>query len=195
MGSRISTFVRHSTDAIKQITSTKSHHERNNTTIHPGAFRAANRICDLRNLERGQRMINMQTNYATSCMDFIRSMAQRYAEMADTPEILTNSDRRSQIDSETSDMHEMHMGGATISSIARKYNLSDGAVRQRFINRDLPIGSTKVEDETREMHKMHMQGASISEVACKYDLTYNIVRNRFAHRKLQINRKNKRAKK
>jgi hypothetical protein len=87
-------------------------------------------------------MINMQTNYATSCMDFIRSMAQRYAEMADTPEILTNSDRRSQIDAETKDMHEMHMDGATISSIARKYNLSDGAVRQRFINRDLPIGRT-----------------------------------------------------
>ena len=140
-------------------------------------------------------MINMQKNYATSCMDFIRSMAQRYTEMADTPEILTNSDRRSQIDSETKDMHEMHMDGATISSIARKYNLSDGAVRQRFINRDLPIRSTKVEDETREMHKMHMQGASISEVACKYDLNYNTVRTRFAHRKLQINRKNKRAKK
>jgi len=140
-------------------------------------------------------MINMQTNHATSCMDFIRSMAQRYNEMANTPEILTNSDRRSQIDSETSDMHEMHMDGATISSIARKYNLSDGAVRQRFINRDLPIRSTKVEDQTREMHKMHMQGASIKEVACKYDLTYDIVRNRFAHRKLQINRKNKRAKK
>ena len=140
-------------------------------------------------------MINMQTNYATSCMDFIRSMAQRYAEMADTPEILTNSDRRSQIDSETSDMHEMYMGGATISSIACKYNLSHGAVRQRFINRDLPIGRTDIEDQTREMHKMHMQGASISEVACKYDLTYNIVRTRFAHRKLQINRKNKRAKK
>jgi Mor family transcriptional regulator len=92
-------------------------------------------------------------------------------------------------------MHEMHMDGATISSIARKYNLSDGAVRQRFINRDLTIRNTKVEDETREMHKMHMQGATISEIACKYDLTYNIVRNRFAHRKLQINRKNKRAKK
>ena len=140
-------------------------------------------------------MINMQTNHATSCMDFIRSMAQRYAEMANTPEILTNSDRRSQIDDETSDMHEMHMNGATISSIARKYNLSDGAVRQRFMNRNLPIRRTNVEDETREMHKMHMQGASIKEVACKYDLTYNIVRSRFSHRKLQINRKNKRAKK
>ena len=140
-------------------------------------------------------MINMQTNHATSCMDFIRSMAQRYAEMANTPEILTNSDRRSQINDETSDMHEMYMGGESLLGIARKYNLSDGAVRQRFINRDLPIRRTNVEDETREMHKMHMQGASIKEVACKYDLTYNIVRSRFSHRKLQINRKNKRAKK
>ena len=195
MGGRISTFDRHSTDAIKQITPTKSHHERNNPTIHTGAFRVANRICDLRNLERSQRMINMQTNHATSCMDFIRSMAQRYNEMANAPEILTNSDRRSQIDSETSDMHEMHMDGASISSIARKYNLNHGTVRQRFINRDLPIRRTDIEDETQEMHKMHMQGASIKEVACKYDLTYDIVRNRFAHRKLQINRKNKRAKK
>ena len=140
-------------------------------------------------------MINMQTNHATSCMDFIRSMAQRYNEMVNTPEILTNSDRRAQIDSETSDMHEMHMGGESLLGIARKYNLSDGAVRQRFMNRDLPIRRTNVEDETREMHKMHMQGASIKEVACKYDLTYNIVRSRFSHRKLQINRKNKRAKK
>ena len=115
--------------------------------------------------------------------------------MANAPEILTNSDRWSQIDSETSDMHEMHMQGASISSIARKYNLSHGSVRQRFINRDLPIKRTDIEDETQEMHKMHMQGASIKEVACKYDLTYDIVRNRFAHRKLQINRKNKRAKK
>ena len=140
-------------------------------------------------------MINMQTNHATSCMDFIRSMAQRYTEMVNTPEILTNSDRRAQIDEETRDMHEMHMDGATISSIARKYSLSDGAVRQRFINRDLPIGRPDLEDETQEMHKLHMEGASISEVAYKYDLSYNIVRNRFAHRKLQINRKNKRAKK
>ena len=140
-------------------------------------------------------MINMQTNHATSCMDFIRSMAQRYTEMVNTPEILTNSDRWAQIDSETQDMHEMYMAGESLLGIARKYNLSDGAVRQRFINRDLPIGRTDIEDETQEMHKMHMQGASIKEVACKYDLTYDIVRNRFAHRKLQINRKNKRAKK
>jgi len=140
-------------------------------------------------------MINMQTNHATSCMDFIRSMAQRYSEMANAPEILTNSDRRSQIDAETIAMHEIHMDGASISDVGRKYKLSEGAVRQRFINRDLPIRRTDIEAETQEMHRLHMQGASIKEVACKYDLTYDIVRTRFAHRKLQINRKNKRAKK
>jgi hypothetical protein len=140
-------------------------------------------------------MINIQTNHATSCMDFIRSMAQRYSDMANAPEILTNSDRRSQIDVETQDMHEMYMAGESLLGIARKYSLSDGAIRQRFINRDLPIRRTDIEAETLEMHRLHMDGASISEVACKYDLTYDIVRNRFAHRKLQINRKNKRAKK
>ena len=140
-------------------------------------------------------MINMQTNHATSCMDFIRSMAQRYSEMANAPEILTNSDRRSQIDAETIAMHEIHMAGASISDVGRKYKLSEGAVRQRFINRDLPIRRTDIEAETQEMHRLHIDGASISELARQFDLTYDIVRTRFAHRKLQINRKNKRAKK
>ena len=84
-------------------------------------------------------MINMQTNHVTSCMDFIRSMAQRYNEMANAPEILTNSDRRSQIENETREMHKMHMQGASIKEVACKYDLTYNIVRSRFSHRKLQI--------------------------------------------------------
>ena len=88
-------------------------------------------------------MINMQTNHATSCMDFIRSMAQRYTEMVNTPEILTNSDRRARIEDETRDMHRMHLEGHTIGAISRCYGMSHSAILQRFRTRGLSVRLTQ----------------------------------------------------
>ena len=70
-------------------------------------------------------MINTETNHATSCMDFIRSMSKRYHSMANAPEEVTRSDMRqrkssSEIEMLTNEAIRHIESGSSVYAAAKK---------------------------------------------------------------------------
>ena len=76
---------------------------------------------------------------SSSLARFFASHAKAYHAMANAPMRASSADTRTMVDYESEEMHRLNKSGATISEIARKYNMTPSAVSNRLKRRGMRI--------------------------------------------------------
>ena len=109
---------------------------------------------------------------ATSCMNFLRSkkaqemyrLLARNGDAVGEPRASGHANNRTkaEVEAETQEWRKMYEQGESLSSIAKQANRSVGAVRQRFLARNIPIKKFQPRKTTKERFTPEMD-ASITK--------------------------------